>query len=205
MIADEIQCGMGRTGKLFAIEHYGIVPDLVTTAKSLGAGMPISAMTGRADIMDSPHVGGVGGTYGGSPIACAAAIEAVETIRKPEFLARAVEVGRLLESGGSPGGVIGFPSWATSAAWAHELVSSSAIGSRRSRRPRRPSRPSGTRRRGGSCSFARASTATASGSCRRSSPRTRFYEEGLDVLEDAIAAQVDLMQRRGEGREAWAS
>jgi len=97
LIADEIQCGMGRTGKLFAIEHYGIVPDLIATAKSLGAGMPISAVTGRADVLDSAHVGGVGGTYGGSPLACAAAIEAVETIRKPEFLARAVEVGNLLQ------------------------------------------------------------------------------------------------------------
>jgi 4-aminobutyrate aminotransferase/(S)-3-amino-2-methylpropionate transaminase len=96
MIADEIQCGMGRTGRLFAIEHYGIVPDLITTAKSLGAGMPISAVTGRADVLDAAHVGGVGGTYGGSPLACAAAIEAVETIRKPEFLKRAGAVGNIL-------------------------------------------------------------------------------------------------------------
>jgi 4-aminobutyrate aminotransferase/(S)-3-amino-2-methylpropionate transaminase len=96
MIADEIQCGMGRTGRLFAIEHYGIVPDLITTAKSLGAGMPISAVTGRADVLDAAHVGGVGGTYGGSPLACAAAIEAVETIRKPEFLKRAGAVGSIL-------------------------------------------------------------------------------------------------------------
>jgi 4-aminobutyrate aminotransferase/(S)-3-amino-2-methylpropionate transaminase len=95
-IADEIQCGMGRTGKLFAIEHYGIVPDLITTAKSLGAGMPISAVTGRADVLDAAHTGGVGGTYGGNPVACAAAIEAIETIRRPEFLRRAAEIGRLL-------------------------------------------------------------------------------------------------------------
>jgi 4-aminobutyrate aminotransferase/(S)-3-amino-2-methylpropionate transaminase len=95
-IADEIQCGMGRTGKLFAIEHYGIVPDLITTAKSLGAGMPISAVTGRADVLDAAHTGGVGGTYGGNPVACAAAIETIETIRDPEFLRRAAEIGRLL-------------------------------------------------------------------------------------------------------------
>lgn len=93
MIADEVQCGFGRTGKLFAIEHYGVVPDLITTAKSLGAGMPISAVTGRAEIMDAAHTGGVGGTYGGAPVACAAAIAAVELIRKPEFLARAAAVG----------------------------------------------------------------------------------------------------------------
>jgi 4-aminobutyrate aminotransferase / (S)-3-amino-2-methylpropionate transaminase / 5-aminovalerate transaminase len=96
MIADEIQCGMGRTGKLFAIEHSNVVPDLVLMAKSLGAGMPISAVTGRAEILDAAHVGGVGGTYGGSPLACVAAIEAVETIRDPRFLARAGEIGCLI-------------------------------------------------------------------------------------------------------------
>jgi len=93
MIADEVQCGMGRTGKLFAIEHYGIAPDLITLAKSLGAGMPIAAVTGRAEILDSAHLGGVGGTYGGSPVACAAALEAVEMIRQPAFLRRADEIG----------------------------------------------------------------------------------------------------------------
>ncbi|HSF20076.1 MAG TPA: 4-aminobutyrate--2-oxoglutarate transaminase [Vicinamibacteria bacterium] len=98
LIADEIQSGMGRTGKLFAIEHYGIAPDLITMAKSLGAGMPISAVTGRSEIMDAAHFGGVGGTYGGSPLACVAALEAVETIRQPAFLARACEMGRLIES-----------------------------------------------------------------------------------------------------------
>ncbi|MEO8452520.1 MAG: aminotransferase class III-fold pyridoxal phosphate-dependent enzyme [Gemmatimonadota bacterium] len=96
MIADEVQCGFGRTGKLFAIEHAGVVPDLVVSAKSLGAGMPISAVTGRAEILDSAHLGGIGGTYGGSPVACAAAIVAVETIRKPEFLADANHLGDVM-------------------------------------------------------------------------------------------------------------
>ena len=81
MIADEVQCGMGRTGRVFAIEHYGLVPDLVVTAKSLGGGMPIGAVTGRAPIMDAAHPGGVGGTYGGNPVTCAAALAAVEMIR----------------------------------------------------------------------------------------------------------------------------
>lgn len=98
MIADEVQCGFGRTGKLFAIEHDAIVPDLITTAKSLGAGMPISAVTGRADLMDAAHLGGVGGTYGGAPVACAAAIEAIEMIRQPAFLARAAEIGAYMRS-----------------------------------------------------------------------------------------------------------
>ena len=96
MIADEIQCGFGRTGKLFACEHYGIVPDLITTGKSLGAGMPIAAVTGRAEIVDAPHPGGLGGTYSGNPLACVAAIEAIKLISEPAFLARAVAVGQRL-------------------------------------------------------------------------------------------------------------
>lgn len=93
MIADEIQCGFGRTGKLFAIEHYGIAPDLMTTAKSIAAGMPLAAVTGRAEVMDAPHPGGLGGTYSGNPLACVAAVEAIQMIRQPEFLGRARAVG----------------------------------------------------------------------------------------------------------------
>jgi 4-aminobutyrate aminotransferase / (S)-3-amino-2-methylpropionate transaminase / 5-aminovalerate transaminase len=96
MIADEVQCGFGRTGRVFACEHYGVVPDLLVTAKSLGAGMPIGAVTGRAEILDSSHLGGVGGTYGGSPVACAAAIEAIKIIRQPEFLAHARRLGDVM-------------------------------------------------------------------------------------------------------------
>ncbi|MEO0563565.1 MAG: aminotransferase class III-fold pyridoxal phosphate-dependent enzyme, partial [Chloroflexota bacterium] len=93
MIADEIQCGFGRTGKLFAIEHYDIVPDLVTTGKSMAGGTPLAAVTGKAEIMDAPHPGGLGGTYSGAPMACVAAIAAIDTINTPEFLARANEIG----------------------------------------------------------------------------------------------------------------
>ena len=96
MIADEVQCGFGRTGRLFAIEHYDIVPDLMVTAKSLAAGMPLAAVTGRAEIMDAPHPGGLGGTYSGNPLACVAAIEAINMIRQPEFLRRAEAVGARL-------------------------------------------------------------------------------------------------------------
>lgn len=92
-VADEVQCGFGRTGRLFAVEHYGLVPDLIVTAKSLAAGMPLAAVTGRADIMDGPHPGGLGGTYSGNPLACVAAIEAIKTISDPAFLRRAGEVG----------------------------------------------------------------------------------------------------------------
>ncbi len=93
MVADEIQSGFGRTGKLFAVEHYGIQPDLITTAKSLAAGMPLAAVTGRAEIMDAPHPGGLGGTYSGNPLACVAAINAIEAIRQPSFLQRAEAIG----------------------------------------------------------------------------------------------------------------
>lgn len=96
LIFDEIQCGAGRTGKVFACEHSGVVPDMICMAKSIGAGMPISAVTGKATIMDAPHLGGVGGTYGGNPLACVAAIEAVKVISSDAFLARVREVGDII-------------------------------------------------------------------------------------------------------------
>jgi 4-aminobutyrate aminotransferase/(S)-3-amino-2-methylpropionate transaminase len=96
MVSDEVQCGFGRTGKLFAVEHYGIAPDLIVTAKSLAAGMPLAAVTGRADLMDGPHPGGLGGTYSGNPLACVAAVEAITMIRQPEFLHHAEGVGARL-------------------------------------------------------------------------------------------------------------
>jgi 4-aminobutyrate aminotransferase/(S)-3-amino-2-methylpropionate transaminase len=92
MIADEVQSGFGRSGKLFAIEHSGVVPDLIVTAKSLAAGTPLSAVTGRAEIMDAPHLGGVGSTYGGNPLACVAALEAIKLINRPDTLAAAARI-----------------------------------------------------------------------------------------------------------------
>lgn len=99
LIADEIQSGMGRTGTLWAIQHSGVVPDMITTAKSLGAGMPISAVVGRSEVMDAPHPGGLGGTYSANPLACVAAIEAMRIISDPAFLARSVEVGERIGTG----------------------------------------------------------------------------------------------------------
>lgn len=98
LVADEIQSGMGRTGKMFAIEHYDVVPDLITIAKSVAAGMPLAAVTGRAEVMDAPHPGGLGGTYSGNPLACVAGIEAIKMIRQPEFLQRATVVGQRMRS-----------------------------------------------------------------------------------------------------------
>lgn len=98
LVADEVQSGLGRTGELWAVDHHGIVPDLIVTAKSLGAGMPIAAVVGRADIMDAPHPGGLGGTYSGNPLACVAALEALDVIASPEFLAAARRLGARLKA-----------------------------------------------------------------------------------------------------------
>jgi 4-aminobutyrate aminotransferase/(S)-3-amino-2-methylpropionate transaminase len=97
MICDEIQSGCFRTGKLFACEHYGIVPDMITTAKSLGAGLPVSATIGRAEIMDTIHLGGVGGTYSGSPVTCVAALEVLREMTTAAFAAQANRVGEIME------------------------------------------------------------------------------------------------------------
>ena len=95
-IADEIQTGFARTGAWFASEHEGIVPDLVTTAKGIAGGLPLAAVTGRADIMDSVHVGGLGGTYGGNPVACAAALGSIQTMEELDLVNRANEIGEIL-------------------------------------------------------------------------------------------------------------
>jgi len=96
-IADEVQSGIGRTGKMFAIEHYGVEPDLVTSAKSLGGGLPIAAVTGRAEIMDAPQPGGLGSTFAGNPLSCVAALAALETIEKDGLLARSTAIGKRFE------------------------------------------------------------------------------------------------------------
>ncbi|HUJ11952.1 MAG TPA: 4-aminobutyrate--2-oxoglutarate transaminase [Verrucomicrobiae bacterium] len=95
-VADEIQSGFARTGKMFATEHYDFEPDLITMAKSLAGGMPISAVTGRAEIMDSVHVGGLGGTYGGNPVACAAALATIEEMQRLNLPACAEKIGEKL-------------------------------------------------------------------------------------------------------------
>jgi 4-aminobutyrate aminotransferase / (S)-3-amino-2-methylpropionate transaminase / 5-aminovalerate transaminase len=96
MIADEIQSGSGRTGKMYAIEHSGVVPDLLVSAKSLGGGLPISAVTGRAEILDSPHVGGAGSTYGGNPLACVAALESLKILTSQAAKDGAANVERIV-------------------------------------------------------------------------------------------------------------
>ena len=92
-----MQSGIARTGKWFASEHFGIEPDLITTAKSLGGGMPIAAVTGRAEIMDAPGIGGLGSTFAGHPLSCVAALAAIETIEKEGLLARSTAIGGRFE------------------------------------------------------------------------------------------------------------
>ena len=96
-VADEVQTGFARTGAMFACEHEGIEPDLICTAKGIADGLPLSAVTGRAEIMDAPHPSGLGGTFGGNPVACAAALAAIETIEADGLVARAHQIERLMK------------------------------------------------------------------------------------------------------------
>jgi 4-aminobutyrate aminotransferase/(S)-3-amino-2-methylpropionate transaminase len=96
LILDEIQSGIGRTGRLFASELFGVEPDILLTAKSLAAGLPLAGVTGRAEIMDAPHVGGLGGTFGGNPVACRAALAVLDLIEKEDLLAKSRAIGETI-------------------------------------------------------------------------------------------------------------
>jgi len=95
LIADEIQTGFGRTGKMFSFEHSGVEPDLITMAKGIAGGFPLSAVVGKSEIMDAPLPGGLGGTYGGSPVACAAALAVLDVIEEEKLVERANHIGQL--------------------------------------------------------------------------------------------------------------
>jgi 4-aminobutyrate aminotransferase / (S)-3-amino-2-methylpropionate transaminase / 5-aminovalerate transaminase len=97
-VADEVQTGFARTGAMFACEHEDVVPDLIVTAKGIAGGLPLAAVTGRVELMDAPHSGGLGGTYGGNPVACAAALATLATIREQGLVARAGAIGDTLLS-----------------------------------------------------------------------------------------------------------
>jgi len=96
LVADEIQAGFGRTGKFFGIEHSGVVPDLMTVAKSIAGGLPLSGVVGKKEIMDAPAPGGLGGTYGGNAVACAAALAVLEIIEEEKLVERAKQIGEIL-------------------------------------------------------------------------------------------------------------
>jgi 4-aminobutyrate aminotransferase len=97
-VADEVQSGVGRTGPVWAIEHYGVEPDIVVSGKSLGGGLPLAGVTGKAEVMDSVHPGGLGGTFGGNPLSCAAALAVLDEVATPEFRARADAMAERLRS-----------------------------------------------------------------------------------------------------------
>jgi 4-aminobutyrate aminotransferase len=97
-VADEVQSGCGRTGRVWAIEHHGVEPDLIVSGKTLGGGLPLAAVTGKAELMDAPHPGGLGGTFGGNPVSCAAACAILDAFGEPGFRERADEVGRLVRA-----------------------------------------------------------------------------------------------------------
>ncbi len=97
-VADEVQSGCGRTGPVWAIEHHAVEPDLIVSGKTLGGGLPLAAVTGKAELMDAPHLGGLGGTFGGNPVSCAAACAVLDAFKEPGFRERAGEVGRLVRS-----------------------------------------------------------------------------------------------------------
>jgi 4-aminobutyrate aminotransferase/(S)-3-amino-2-methylpropionate transaminase len=97
-VADEVQSGCGRTGRVWAIEHAGVEPDLLVSGKTLGGGLPLAAVTGKVELMDAPHPGGLGGTFGGNPVSCAAACAVLDQLAEPGFRERAEAVGRLMRS-----------------------------------------------------------------------------------------------------------
>ena len=145
LVADEVQTGFGRTGRMFAIEHFGVEPDLMTVAKSIAAGLPLSGVLGKAEIMDAPGDGAVGGTYVGNPVAQAAALAVLDVFEDEGLVERAERIGETIR--GRMIGMAGAPSRrsATSAASARCSRSSSS-GTRRRRSRPRSSRPASPRR-----------------------------------------------------------
>ncbi len=189
-IADEIQTGFGRTGKLFASEHYGLVPDIIVTAKSLAGGLPLAAVTGRAEVLEAPQIGGLGGTYGGNPLACAAALAVLDAMEAETIPARAARMGELIrgrfcqwaERYDSIGDVRGLGA----------MVGMEFVADRRSRDP-----DAGLTRRLLSGALERGlillSCGTYGNVVRVLAPLTTadaIVHEGLDVMEHALEAAV---------------
>ena len=183
LIADEIQSGFCRTGDWFACDHEGVVPDLITTAKGIADGLPLAGVTGRAEIMDSVHVGGLGGTYGGNPVACAAALGAIETMAAETCRAGPADRGHHAAAAGRAGR--GQPRHRRRPGpgrdAGHRAVRPGHAGARR--RPRPPGRglPRG---RPGRAHLRhvrqRAALPAAAGDAEH------LLDEGLDILEEAF-------------------
>jgi 4-aminobutyrate aminotransferase / (S)-3-amino-2-methylpropionate transaminase / 5-aminovalerate transaminase len=187
LIADEVQTGFGRTGKLFAVEHTGVVPDLLITAKSLAGGLPLSAITGRAEVMDAPGVGGLGGTFGGNPVALAAAHAVLDQMATGELFARADVIGTVMAKRAAAwkerfpivGDVRG-----VGAMWAIELVKD-----RKSRAPAKDE-TNAVSRRGYARGLVTITAGTYGNVIRTLMPLVisdAELAEGLDVLEASLA------------------
>ena len=178
LVADEVQSGFGRTGRMFGYQHAGIEPDLVVMAKSLAAGLPLSAVAGTAAIMDAPLPGGLGGTYGGNPLACASALAVLDIFDAEGLVARAAAIGEEIRAGAAP------PSGARAA-------------DRRRARPRRDARDRDGHRSGDQGAGCRAGAAH-----HRSGARTRAAAVEMRAAQErgAAAAAVDRVARRDCGR-----
>jgi 4-aminobutyrate aminotransferase/(S)-3-amino-2-methylpropionate transaminase len=186
-VADEIQTGFGRTGALFACEHYGLVPDIITTAKSLAGGLPLAAITGRADVMEAAEPGGLGGTYGGNPLACAAALAVLDAMERERIPERARRAGERIAAR--------FRGWAECYPWIGDvrglgaMVGMELVADRESRAPDKALTDSvlaGALRRG----LILLSAGTYGNVVRVLAPLTigdDVLEEGLQVLGDTLA------------------
>jgi 4-aminobutyrate aminotransferase / (S)-3-amino-2-methylpropionate transaminase / 5-aminovalerate transaminase len=190
LIADEVQTGFGRTGKLFAVEHTGVVPDILITAKSLAGGLPLSAITGRAEVMDAPGVGGLGGTFGGNPVALAAAHAVLDQMATGELFSRANAIGSVVAKRAAAwkerfevvGDVRG-----VGAMWAIELV--------KDRATRAPAKDetNAISRRGYARGLVTITAGTYGNVIRTLMPlviNDAELAEGLDVLEASLAEEV---------------
>jgi 4-aminobutyrate aminotransferase/(S)-3-amino-2-methylpropionate transaminase len=188
LIADEVQTGFGRTGRLWAVEHSQVVPDILIAAKSIAGGLPLSSITGRAEIMDAPGAGGLGGTFGGNPVSIAAALAVLDQLEAGTLFARAEAISRIVEER-ARGWLARFPLVGDvrgrGAMWGIELVEDRAL-----RTPAREATAEVARR----CYEAGLVTITAGtygNVIRTLMPLVVTDEqlrEGLDVLEGALAA-----------------
>ena len=196
LVADEVQTGMGRTGAWFACEHEGVIPDIVATAKSLGGGLPVGGVTGRADLMDAVHVGGLGGTFGGNPLACAAALAVFDMIESEQLLARAVHIGEValprLQKLVSPGGPVGHVR-GRGAMIALELLAPTATNPT----ARRPNRSWRHAIRGASSCSALAPMATSSACCPHWSLPTTSSKRASTFWKQHWAKLAEGTPRRG--------
>ena len=189
-VCDEVQSGFARTGRFFAIEHFGVEPDLITVAKSIAMGIPLSGVLGKAEIMDAPAEGGVGGTYVGNPVAQAAALAVLDVIEEEGLVERSAAIGETMRAPhGGLAGALARRS-ATCAASARCWRSSSSRPTARRRRPSSPPRSSTAPSSAGSCCSRRASH----GNCIRVLVPLVIsdaeLDEALGVWEDALAAAL---------------